>query len=235
MVFSSPAQSFQEFALFLQEVEHDRMMLVGYRLPPCCLWNLLSCHVTYLVKNKKHTAITRSEVLSVENTHSVCIKGILLCSSASEFPFCELVHLIHIQRSVFAVWLLWHPWFLMTVPLQVQNASDLLIKPLEKFRKEQIGVTKVSVVGFCWLCCTAAENLDQTQSQTRTQQHPELLTQASSRARSCIFRYSYTPYPVICVKWWWSVSWDWWKMAICCTRYLPTGSPVVSPQNCRSE
>lgn len=30
-------------------------------------------------------------------------------------------------------------------PLQVQNASDLLIKPLEKFRKEQIGVTKVSV------------------------------------------------------------------------------------------
>uniref|UniRef100_A0A671WV22 Oligophrenin 1 n=1 Tax=Sparus aurata TaxID=8175 RepID=A0A671WV22_SPAAU len=27
-------------------------------------------------------------------------------------------------------------------PLQVQNASDLLIKPLEKFRKEQIGVTK---------------------------------------------------------------------------------------------
>lgn len=29
-------------------------------------------------------------------------------------------------------------------PVQVQNASDLLIKPLEKFRKEQIGVTKVS-------------------------------------------------------------------------------------------
>lgn len=28
--------------------------------------------------------------------------------------------------------------------VQVQNASDLLIKPLEKFRKEQIGVTKVS-------------------------------------------------------------------------------------------
>uniref|UniRef100_A0A674N0G0 Oligophrenin 1 n=1 Tax=Takifugu rubripes TaxID=31033 RepID=A0A674N0G0_TAKRU len=28
------------------------------------------------------------------------------------------------------------------VPLQVQNASDLLIKPLEKFRKEQIGLTK---------------------------------------------------------------------------------------------
>uniref|UniRef100_A0A3Q3M4F3 Oligophrenin-1 n=1 Tax=Mastacembelus armatus TaxID=205130 RepID=A0A3Q3M4F3_9TELE len=28
----------------------------------------------------------------------------------------------------------------------VQNASDLLIKPLEKFRKEQIGVTKVSAV-----------------------------------------------------------------------------------------
>lgn len=27
--------------------------------------------------------------------------------------------------------------------VQVQNASDLLIKPLEKFRKEQIGVTKV--------------------------------------------------------------------------------------------
>uniref|UniRef100_A0A673A558 Oligophrenin 1 n=1 Tax=Sphaeramia orbicularis TaxID=375764 RepID=A0A673A558_9TELE len=28
------------------------------------------------------------------------------------------------------------------LPVQVQNASDLLIKPLEKFRKEQIGVTK---------------------------------------------------------------------------------------------
>lgn len=27
--------------------------------------------------------------------------------------------------------------------VQVQNASDLLIRPLEKFRKEQIGVTKV--------------------------------------------------------------------------------------------
>ena len=33
-VFSSPAQSFQEFAGLLQEVEHDRMMLVGYQLPP---------------------------------------------------------------------------------------------------------------------------------------------------------------------------------------------------------
>lgn len=32
--------------------------------------------------------------------------------------------------------------------VQVQNASDLLIKPLEKFRKEQIGVTKV-----CFHCC----------------------------------------------------------------------------------
>lgn len=30
--------------------------------------------------------------------------------------------------------------------VQVQNASDLLIKPLEKFRKEQIGVTKVSIL-----------------------------------------------------------------------------------------
>lgn len=29
--------------------------------------------------------------------------------------------------------------------VQVQNASDLLIKPLEKFRKEQLGVTKVSL------------------------------------------------------------------------------------------
>lgn len=31
--FPSPAQSFQEFAGLLQEVEHDRMMLVGYQLP----------------------------------------------------------------------------------------------------------------------------------------------------------------------------------------------------------
>uniref|UniRef100_A0A8D3BSR8 Oligophrenin-1 n=1 Tax=Scophthalmus maximus TaxID=52904 RepID=A0A8D3BSR8_SCOMX len=30
----------------------------------------------------------------------------------------------------------------LCLPVQVQNASDLLIKPLEKFRKEQIGVTK---------------------------------------------------------------------------------------------
>lgn len=35
LVLSSPAQSFQEFAGLLQEVEHDRMMLVGYQLPPC--------------------------------------------------------------------------------------------------------------------------------------------------------------------------------------------------------
>lgn len=34
IAFSSPAQSFQEFAGLLQEVEHDRMMLVGYQLPP---------------------------------------------------------------------------------------------------------------------------------------------------------------------------------------------------------
>lgn len=33
-VFSPPAQSFQEFAGLLQEAEHDRMMLVGYQLPP---------------------------------------------------------------------------------------------------------------------------------------------------------------------------------------------------------
>lgn len=107
--FSSPAQSFQEFALFLQEVEHDRMMLVGYRLPPCCLCNPLSSRVALFTQ--KH---------------------------------------LNVPQTAFAVWLLCPPWFLMTAPLQVQNASDLLIKPLEKFRKEQIGVTKVSVVGFCW-------------------------------------------------------------------------------------
>lgn len=32
-LFCSSAQSFQEFAGLLQEVERDRMMLVGYRLP----------------------------------------------------------------------------------------------------------------------------------------------------------------------------------------------------------
>lgn len=92
------------------------------------------------------------------------------------------------------------PDFWWLFPLQVQNASDLLIKPLEKFRKEQIGVTKVSVVGFCWLCCAVAENLDQMQSQIMTQQHPELPTQASSSARKCIFRYIYALYTVIFVK-----------------------------------
>lgn len=30
-------------------------------------------------------------------------------------------------------------------PLQIQNADDVLITPLEKFRKEQIGAAKVSV------------------------------------------------------------------------------------------
>lgn len=34
MIFIIPAQSFQEFAGLLQEVEHDRMMLVSYQLPP---------------------------------------------------------------------------------------------------------------------------------------------------------------------------------------------------------
>lgn len=32
--FFLPAESFQEFAGLLQEVEHDRMMLVCYQLPP---------------------------------------------------------------------------------------------------------------------------------------------------------------------------------------------------------
>lgn len=202
----------------------------------------MSCYL-FTQKHLNNTQLWQDQklTLSVVNTHSVCIKGILLRSSTSEFPFCKLLHkpntlmpLIHIQRSVFAIWLLCHPWFLMTVPLQVQNASDLLIKPLEKFRKEQIGVTKVSAVGFCWLCCTMAENLDQMQSLTMTQQHPELLTQASSSARNCIYRYIYTLYRVIFVKWWWSVCWDWWNVAICCTGYLPTGSSVVSPQTHRS-
>lgn len=32
---------------------------------------------------------------------------------------------------------------------QIQNANDVLIAPLEKFRKEQIGAAKVSVT-FCY-------------------------------------------------------------------------------------
>lgn len=39
--------------------------------------------------------------------------------------------------------------FVTAIPcflVQVQNAADLLIRPLEKFRKEQIGVTKVSLI-----------------------------------------------------------------------------------------
>lgn len=34
LIISSSAQSFQEIAGFLQEVEDDRMMLVSYQLPP---------------------------------------------------------------------------------------------------------------------------------------------------------------------------------------------------------
>lgn len=34
---------------------------------------------------------------------------------------------------------------------QIQNANDVLIAPLEKFRKEQIGAAKVSVAfPFCF-------------------------------------------------------------------------------------
>lgn len=52
----------------------------------------------------------------------------------------------HVFRKLFVV--IVPSLILDDIPLQVQNASDLLIKPLEKFRKEQIGLTKVSGVVF---------------------------------------------------------------------------------------
>uniref|UniRef100_A0AAQ6A2C6 Oligophrenin 1 n=1 Tax=Amphiprion ocellaris TaxID=80972 RepID=A0AAQ6A2C6_AMPOC len=49
---------------------------------------------------------------------------------------------LHVQNQYLCIF----NWAKLTTapcfPVQVQNASDLLIKPLEKFRKEQIGVTK---------------------------------------------------------------------------------------------
>lgn len=82
------------------------------------------------------------------------------------------------------------------VPLQVQNASDLLIKPLEKFRKEQIGLTKVSGVFF--FANSAA--LWSHPEQIMTQAHFKLPTQAKTSPGSCVFRYIYTHCTVIFVK-----------------------------------
>lgn len=84
------------------------------------------------------------------------------------------------------------------VPLQVQNASDLLIKPLEKFRKEQIGLTKVSGVGFSFLLILL--HCGHTQSQIMTQAHFKLPTQAKTSPGSCVFRYIYTHCTVIFMK-----------------------------------
>lgn len=60
------------------------MMLVGYRLPPCWLWNPLSCHVTYLLRNTwtSHSYYKISSWL-FQWKHAFCsvsIKGILLRS-----------------------------------------------------------------------------------------------------------------------------------------------------------
>lgn len=85
------------------------------------------------------------------------------------------------------------------VPLQVQNASDLLIKPLEKFRKEQIGLTKVSGVG-CFFFLLILLHCGRTQSQIMTQAHFELPTQAKTSPGSCVFRYIYAHCTVIFVK-----------------------------------
>lgn len=69
----------------------------------------LSCYL-FTQKHLKNTQLWQDQklTLSVVNTHSVCIKGILLRSSTSEFPFCKLLRkpntlmpLIHIRRSVF--------------------------------------------------------------------------------------------------------------------------------------
>lgn len=48
-------------------------------------------------------------------------------------------------QHLLALILVWNISQDLCLSVQVQNASDLLIKPLEKFRKEQLGVTKVSL------------------------------------------------------------------------------------------
>lgn len=95
----------------------------------------------------------------------------------------------HVFRKLFVV--IVPSLILDDIPLQVQNASNLLIKPLETFRKEQIGLTKVSGLLILLHC-------GRTQSQIMTQAHFKLPTQAKTSPRSCVFIYLYTLHCHLC-------------------------------------
>ena len=48
-----------------------------------------------------------------------------------------------VQKSMLKLWPFIFKTFISLI-FQIQNANDVLIAPLEKFRKEQIGAAKVS-------------------------------------------------------------------------------------------
>lgn len=58
--------------------------------------------------------------------------GGILCKNCYLFTDIALVSSLTLLHSVF--------------PHQIENASDVLITPLEKFRKEQIGAAKVRIL-----------------------------------------------------------------------------------------
>uniref|UniRef100_A0A8D3CA90 Rho-GAP domain-containing protein n=1 Tax=Scophthalmus maximus TaxID=52904 RepID=A0A8D3CA90_SCOMX len=76
-------------------------------------------------KSLKELIKDGNSVITAIRGKSGSLDGDLLCMCV----FCSLT----LRTAVTAT---------LCLPVQVQNASDLLIKPLEKFRKEQIGVTK---------------------------------------------------------------------------------------------
>lgn len=160
---------------FPPQLSHSRSLLGSYRkwsMTGWCWWVINFLHAAF-------ETISAVMLLIMLLTYSKTLEHQLLCPpviTCSSDAFVAHINLRGATRKLFVV-IVPSTNFRWRSPLQVQNASDLLIKPLEKFRKEQIGVTKVSVVGFCWFL-PVVQNLDQTPK------HLELLTQAKSSAAS---------------------------------------------------
>lgn len=62
--------------------------------------------------------------------------------SPCKYNFVLLVFDINLE-IIISVWYMLPSLFFLLVWFQIQNADDVLITPLEKFRKEQIGAAKV--------------------------------------------------------------------------------------------
>lgn len=84
-VFFPPvAQSFQEFAGLLQEVETDRMMLVGYQLPPCRLCILSD---PLIRRSKPHQDIRLQRLDHLDENELAQISYYLFCYDVETAPW----------------------------------------------------------------------------------------------------------------------------------------------------